>query len=100
MPNAHAKIGMTLRIRPTSRPESKEGRLAPPHLPPLPAAAPRASPDRNVLMYLRTGSAGPTQPSGRPRGRRRALLAKARRGRCETLPGFCSVSSAVVASVV
>jgi len=80
-----AQIAMSLSIRPTRpfghsdlptppsapaaaprlrRLASKEGRLAPPHLPPLPAAAPRASPDRNVLMYLRTGSAGPTQPAG------------------------------------
>ena len=44
MADAETKIGMTLRIRPTSRPEGKEGR----------------EPDRNVLMYLRTGSAGPT----------------------------------------
>ena len=49
MPNAEAKIGMTLRIRPTSRPEGKEDR----------------EPDRNVLMYLRTGSADPTQPATR-----------------------------------
>src|ERR1700690_1156118 len=34
-----------------------------------------------------------------PRGRRRALLTEARRGRCGTLPGFCSISSAVGASV-
>ena len=48
---------MSLSIRPTSRAAGKEGR----------------EPDRNVLMYLRTGSAGPTQPRGpyavsRPRG--------------------------------
>ena len=44
-----------LSIRPTSRGEGKEGREL----------------DRNVLMYLRTGSAGPTQPSPRIVGRRR-----------------------------
>jgi hypothetical protein len=103
------------------RAAGKEGRLAPPTPPPLPAAAPRASPDRNVLMYLRTGSAGSTGTASGPAawaqasfarrspsrevrnpsrvlqcivdGRRRALLAEARRGRCGTLPGFCSVSS-------
>ncbi len=62
---------MALSIRPTSRTAGKEGRLAPPHLPPPPAAAPRVSPARNVLMYLRTGSAGPTQPAARIVGRRR-----------------------------
>jgi hypothetical protein len=41
-----------------------------PTLPTLPAAAPRASPDRNVLMYLRTGSAGPTPPPTRIVARR------------------------------
>ena len=61
MANADAKIEMELRIRPTSRPEGKEGR----------------EPDRNVLMYLRTGSAGPTQPAARivGRGRLGPLLA-------------------------
>jgi hypothetical protein len=52
-----APIAMSLSSRPTSRAAGKEGR----------------EPDRNVLMYLRTGSAGPTQPRGphavsRPRG--------------------------------
>jgi hypothetical protein len=61
---------MSLSMRPTSRPEGKEGRLATDHPATHPAAAPRASPDRNVLPYLRTGSAGPTQPSGRIVGRR------------------------------
>jgi hypothetical protein len=46
---------MSLSIRPTSRAAGKEGR----------------EPDRNVLMYLRTGSAGPTQPAARIVGRRR-----------------------------
>src|SRR5512137_11410 len=57
-----AQIGMSLSIRPTSRGAGKEGR----------------EPDRNVLPYLRTGSAS--------RGRRRALLAFAHRGKSGTLP--------------
>jgi hypothetical protein len=64
-----AQITIVDRTRPTSRANGKEGRLAPPALPPHPAAAPRASPDRNVLMYLRTGSAGPTPPLARIVGR-------------------------------
>jgi hypothetical protein len=57
VPLPRARIAMSLSIRPTSRAAGKEGR----------------EPDRNVLMYLRTGSAGPTQPRGphavsRPRG--------------------------------
>jgi hypothetical protein len=66
-----AQIAVSLSIRPTSRAAGKEGRLAPTAQPPPPAAAPRASPDRNVLMYLRTGSAGPTQPAARIVGRPR-----------------------------
>lgn len=50
--------------RATSRGGGKEGRLATDHPSPRPAAAPRASPDRNVLLYLRTGSAAPTQSPG------------------------------------
>jgi hypothetical protein len=46
---------MPLSIRPTSRDAGKEGR----------------EPDRNVLMYLRTGSAGPTPPASRIVGRTR-----------------------------
>jgi hypothetical protein len=36
----------------------------------------------------------PGEPAAQPRGRRRALLAEAPRGRCGTLPGFCGISSA------
>ena len=53
---------MSLSIRPT-RPFGHSDLPTPP---PLPAAAPRASPDRNVLMYLRTGSAGPTDTASGP----------------------------------
>ena len=68
----------TLPPAPTASPRlrraaGKKGRLATDHPATHPAASPRASPDRNVLMYLRTGSAGPTPPRGphavsRPRG--------------------------------
>ena len=54
LPRFKAQIAMSLSIRPTSRAAGKEGR----------------EPDRNVLMYLRTGSAGPTQPAARIVGRR------------------------------
>ena len=39
------------------------GALAPARPATPPAAEPRASLDRNVLTYLRTGSAGPTPPA-------------------------------------
>ena len=75
-------LEFSFRRRATSRAGSKEGRLAPARPPPLPAASPRASPDRNVLMYLRTtgaparsadrvgwsGSAGPERPKHPGRG--------------------------------
>jgi hypothetical protein len=40
---------MTLRIRPTSRPEGKEGRLEPPRHPPRGCAARIAGPESDVL---------------------------------------------------
>ena len=65
------QIAMSLSIRPTSRAAGKEGR----------------EPDRNVLMYLRTGSAGPTPPAARIVGRRRLERPAAPLPTAEEKPG-------------
>jgi hypothetical protein len=63
------------------------------------APSPARAPERSIPPYVSTGAQRRHSQRVGSRGRRRALLADARRGRCGTLPGFRSQSSAVVALV-
>jgi hypothetical protein len=91
--NSH-RIRSTFGSRPTSRAAGKEGRLATdsPPRPPRGYAARVAEPECTDVLEDRKRR--PDEPAAQPRGRRRALLAEAPRGRCGTLPGFCDISSA------
>ena len=83
------------------RAAGKEGRLATDHpaTPTRGCAARVAGPECTDVLEDRKRRPDRHGQRPGPRGRRRALLAEARRGRCGTLPGFCSLSSAVVAAV-